>query len=116
MCLMYHGKIDPSPAANTPPRRVSQTCLDLASDLGLEQMVQFLTCGENMLDLIFTSHPSYQEKCKSLPPISESCNYDIVQLYRSSQPTDQSDPDQKEEQSTGLFYGNRRTEDSTPQI
>ena len=62
----------------TLPPRVSQTFLDIASELGLEQMVQFPTRGENTLDLIFTSHPSYQERCKSLPPISERSDHDIV--------------------------------------
>ena len=45
------------------PRRVSQTFLDVASDLGLEQMVYFPTQGENTLNLIFTSHPNFQERC-----------------------------------------------------
>ena len=49
----------------------SQTFLDIASDLGLEQMVQFPTRCCNSLDLNFTSHPSYQKRCKSLPHISE---------------------------------------------
>ena len=68
------------------PKRVSQTFLDIASDLGLEQMVQFPTHGENTLDLIFTSHPSYQERCKSLPPISESSDHDIVLFNTAHQP------------------------------
>ena len=57
------------------PPRVSQTFLNIASDLGLEQMVQFPTRGENTLDLIFTPHPSYQER---LPLISERSDHDIV--------------------------------------
>ena len=68
------------------PKRVSQTFLDIASDLGLEQMVQFPTHGQNTLDLIFTSHPSYQERCKSLPPISESSDHDIVLFNTAHQP------------------------------
>ena len=32
------------------PRRISQTYLEVASDLGLEQMVDFPTCGDNTLD------------------------------------------------------------------
>ena len=68
------------------PRRVSQTFLDIASDLGLEQMVQFPTRGENTLDLIFTSHPSYQERCKSLPSISERSDHDIVLFDTAHQP------------------------------
>ena len=68
------------------PKRVSETFLDIASDLGLEQMVQFPTRGENTLDLIFTSHPSYQERCKSLPPISERSDHDIVLFDTAHQP------------------------------
>ena len=68
------------------PKRVSQTFLDIASDLGLEQMVQFPTRGENTLDLIFTSHPCYQERCKSLPPISERSDHDIVLFDTAHQP------------------------------
>ena len=70
------------------PRRVSQAFLDIASYLGLEQMIQFPTHGENTLDLIFTSHPSYQERCKSLPTISERSDHDIV-LFRYSPQTSQ---------------------------
>ena len=60
------------------PPRVSQTFLNIVSDPGSEQMVQFPTCGENTLDLIFTPHPSYQERCKSLPLISERSDHNIV--------------------------------------
>ena len=49
-------------------------------------MVQFPTRGENTLDLIFTSHPSYQERCKSLPPISERSDHDIVLFDTAHQP------------------------------
>ena len=66
-------------------KRVSQIFIDIASDLGLEQMVQFQTCGENTLDLIFTSHPSYQERSKSLPHISERSDHDIVLLDTAHQ-------------------------------
>ena len=66
------------------PRRVSQTFLDIAPDLGLEQMVQIRTRSENTLDLIFTPHSSYQERCKSLPPISKRS---ATTLYCSTQPT-----------------------------
>ena len=68
------------------PRRVSQTYLDIASDLGLEQMVSFPTRGDNTLDLIFTSHPSYQERCKPLPPISAKSDHDIVLFDTAHQP------------------------------
>ena len=49
-------------------------------------MVQFPTRGDNTLDLIFTSHPSYQERCKSLPPISERSDHDIVLFDTAHQP------------------------------
>ena len=68
------------------PRRVSQTFLDVASDLGLEQMVDFPTRGENTLNLIFTSHSRFQERCKPLPPISDKSDHDIVLFDTSHQP------------------------------
>ena len=86
MCLMYHGRTTFITSSKHCPKRVSQTFLDIASDLGLEQMIQFPTCGENTLDLIFTSHPSYQERCKSLPPISERSDHDIVLFDTAHQP------------------------------
>ena len=60
------------------PRRVSQTFLDISSDLGLEQMVHFPTHGDITLDVIFTSHPSYQKRCQPLPLISAKGDHDIV--------------------------------------
>jgi endonuclease/exonuclease/phosphatase family metal-dependent hydrolase len=47
----------------------NQTYLDIASDNGLEQIVDFPTRNENTLDLIFTSHPSYKQRCKPIPAI-----------------------------------------------
>ena len=80
---MAHGSITGSKHY---PRRVSKTYLDVASDLGLEQMVDFPTRGDNTLDLIFTSHPSYQERCKPLPPISAKSDHDIVLFDSAHQP------------------------------
>ena len=67
------------------PRRVSQTHLDIASDRGLEQMVSFPTRGDNTLDLNFTSHPSYQERCKPLSPLSAKSDHDIVMFETAHQ-------------------------------
>jgi hypothetical protein len=50
----------------------NQTYLDIASDNGLEQIVDFPTRNENTLDLIFTSHPSYKQRCKPIPAIGNS--------------------------------------------
>ena len=68
------------------PRRIRQTYLDVASDLGLEQMVDFPTRGDNTLDLTFTSHPSYQERWKPLPHISAKSDHDIVLFDSAHQP------------------------------
>jgi hypothetical protein len=57
----------------------NQTYLDIASDNGLEQIVDFPTRNENTLDLIVTSHPSYKQRCKPIPAIGNS-DHDIVLL------------------------------------
>ena len=68
------------------PRRFSQTFLNVASDLSLEQMVDFPTQDENTLNLIFTSHTSFQERCEPLPPISDKSDHDIGLFDTSHQP------------------------------
>jgi hypothetical protein len=62
--------------------RVNQTFLDLAAECSLEQQVDFPTRKQNTLDLIFTTHPSFKQRCKPLPPIGNS-DHDIV-LYDTS--------------------------------
>ena len=57
----------------------NQTYLDIASDNGIEHIVDFPTRNENTLDLIFTSHPSYKQRCKPIPDIGNS-DHDIVLL------------------------------------
>ena len=57
----------------------NQTYFDIASDNGLEQLVDFSTRNENILDLIFTSHPSYKQRCKPIPAIGNS-DHGIVLL------------------------------------
>ena len=68
------------------PTPVQPTHLDVASDLGLEQMIDFPTRGDNTLDLIFTSHLSYQKRCKPLPHISAKSDHDIVLFDIAHQP------------------------------
>ena len=63
---------------NQYPLRVSQTFLDIALDMSLEQIVDFPTRGDNQLDLVFTSHPSHKVCCKPLPPIGLKSDHDIV--------------------------------------
>ena len=49
-------------------------------------MVTTPTRQNNILDLIFTSHPSFTERCKTLPPISEKSDHDMVLFDVSMQP------------------------------
>ena len=80
MSPTYHGRRTPSQAASTILEESA-----VASDLGLEQMVDFPIRGENTPDLIFTSHPSFQERCKPLPPISGKSDHESVLFYTSHQ-------------------------------
>ena len=80
----YHVRITPSQAASTILEESA-----VASDLGLEQMVDFPIRVENTPDLIFTSHPSFQERCKPLLQISGKSDHDIV-LFLYISPTGQS--------------------------
>ena len=68
------------------PYRVSQTFLDIAQELGLEQMVDFPTRQDNTLDLVLTSHPGFKIRCKPLPPIGPKSDHDIVLFDTSHQP------------------------------
>ena len=62
------------------PLRVSQTYLDIAMDIGLEQLVDFPTSLENTHDLIFITHPSSKIRYKPLPPIGQKSDRDIFLL------------------------------------
>ena len=70
---------------NQYPLQVSQTFLDIALDMSLEQIVDFPTRGDNQLDLVFTSHPSHKVRCKPLPPIGLKSDHDVVLLDTSLQ-------------------------------
>ena len=54
------------------PTKVSQAFLDIVEDNSLEQVADFPTRKDKTLDLLFTSHQSYVEKCKPLPSIGNS--------------------------------------------
>ena len=64
------------------PPRVSQAFLDIVLDSSLEQMFDFPTRKDKIQDLLFTSHPSYVEKCRPLPFVGNS-DHDIVLLDTS---------------------------------
>ena len=68
------------------PHRVSQTYLDIAQELGLEEMVDFPTRQENTLDLVLTSHPGFKIRCKPLLPVGPKSDHDIVLFDTSHQP------------------------------
>ena len=57
---------------NAYPHKLSEDIIGGSEDLGLDQMVQCQTRGDNTLDLLFTTHPSLVEKIKPLPPLGRS--------------------------------------------
>ena len=83
MLLTFHGKTTPSLVQSITH---VESVRHLSADLGLEQMVHFLTRGDNTLDLIFTSHQSYQERCKPLPPVFAKSGHDIILFDTAHQP------------------------------
>ena len=45
--------------------------------------MSFPTCNDNTLDFIFTSHPSYRERCQSPPLISAKSDHPGVTMTSS---------------------------------
>ena len=66
------------------PSRVNQATLDMVVENNIEQLVDFPTRKSKTLDLIFSSHLSYMERCKPLPSIGNS-DHVIVLLDTSIQ-------------------------------
>jgi hypothetical protein len=64
-----------SVATSIYPIRLNKFLLDTIQELDLEQVVNFPTRQDNILDLVLTSHPSLVNRCKPLPGISD---HDIV--------------------------------------
>ena len=52
-------------------KEISETFLALEEDIGLIQIVNFPTRGQNMLDLFFTNRPSLINRCEAIPGISD---------------------------------------------
>lgn len=65
--------------SNQYPLKVNRAYIDAVADNGLEQIVDFPTRGDNTLDLILTTHPSFKHRCKPIPSIGNS-DHDIVLL------------------------------------
>ena len=57
------------------PNRHNTFFIDIIQELALEQIVDFPTRQENILDLVLTTHPSLVNKCKPLPGLGD---HDIV--------------------------------------
>ena len=62
---------------------INQTFLDLAQDLGLDQMVDFPTRGGNILDVFMTNRPGLVKKCNLIPGVSD---HEIVHIVSSVHP------------------------------
>ena len=64
---------DMSVTGNQYPVPVNESCLNTSLDLGLEQLVDFLTRfnPDNTLDLLFTNRPSLVQKCSAILGLSD---------------------------------------------
>ena len=56
---------------NANANAINQSFIDMTSNIGLEQQVNFPTRGEAILDLFLTNRPSLVEKCASLPSLGD---------------------------------------------
>jgi len=62
------GQINPNPTYGTD---VNQSLLESINEFGLDQLVTEPTRGENILDLIFSSHPESISNVEVIPGISD---------------------------------------------
>ncbi|XP_071123237.1 uncharacterized protein [Mytilus edulis] len=62
---------------NQLPQTINRAFLQMSADLSIQQINNNTTRGNNILDLMFTSHPGNIDRCKTLPPIGNS-DHDIV--------------------------------------
>lgn len=62
---------------NIYPKYISESIVNTSEELGLEQVITCKTRGDNILDLLFTSHPTLIEKIRSLPPIGKA-DHDVI--------------------------------------
>jgi hypothetical protein len=57
------------------PNHLNTFFIDIIQELALEQIVDFPTLQENILNLVLTTHPSLVNKCQPLPGLGD---HDIV--------------------------------------
>jgi hypothetical protein len=62
------------------PKNMNKFFIDTIQEISMEQIVDFPTRLDNILDLVFTTHPSLANKCKPLPGIGD---HDIVLIDAS---------------------------------
>lgn len=65
------------------PTTISQQFIDIFSDLGCQQVIDFPTRGSNILDIFATNRPSLLNKARPLPGLS---NHDIVLIDINTTP------------------------------
>ena len=60
------------------PLDINELALNMSTECGFSQLVNFPTRGSNILDLFFTSHPSFVEQCIPLTEISDHCAISVT--------------------------------------
>ncbi len=63
---------------------INETFLDTLADCGLDQVVNFPTRGDNVLDIIATNRPSLVSRCEGMPGLSD---HDTVFLELNTKAT-----------------------------
>ena len=66
------------------PKALNESFLQLLARTGMEQLVDFLTRGDNTLDIIITNRPSLINRCEGMPGLSD---HDIVYADWNAQAT-----------------------------
>jgi len=66
------------------PNNMNKFFIDTIQEKSMEQTVDFPTCLDNILELVFTTHPSLVNECKPLPGIGD---HDIVLIDKSIEVT-----------------------------
>ena len=66
--------------------------IDTIQEISMEQIVDFSTRLDNIIELVFTTHPSLVNECKSLPGIGD---HDIVLIDKSIEVTRSKTPRHK---------------------
>jgi hypothetical protein len=64
---------------NQVPKTICKAFLHMSAGLSIQQVNDHPTRENNILDLLFTSHPGHVERCKTLPPIGNS-DHDILMV------------------------------------